>query len=79
MIDLSAADAARVPELGLSLGFSPTQGGAPEQHGVFLDVYDDDSTPPPPPKDGVPEPPVFEVVAAAAANKRRALDAHALE
>ena len=49
MIDLSAADAARVAELGLSLGFSPAQGGAPEQHSMFLDVHDD-STPPPPPR-----------------------------
>ena len=67
MIDLGAVDAAWVPEPGLWLGFSPAQGGAPEQHGVFLDVDGEDSTPPPPPKDGVPEPPVFEVVAAAAA------------
>ena len=74
MIDLSAADAARVAELGLSLGLSPAQGDAPEQGGVFLDVDDDDSKPPPPPEDDVPEPPVFEVVAAAAANERRALD-----
>ena len=72
--DLGAADAARVVELGLSLGFSPAQRGAPEQGGVFLDVDDDSSTPPPPPKDDIPEPPVFEVVAAAAANERRALD-----
>ena len=61
-------------ELGLSLGFSPAQGGAPEQQSMFLNVHDDDSTPPPPPEEDVPEPPVFEVVAAAAANERRALD-----
>ena len=47
IIDLSAADAAWVAELGLSLGFSPAQGDAPEQHSVFLDVHDDNSTPPP--------------------------------
>ena len=67
MINLSAADAAWLAELGLSLGSSPAQGGAPEQHSMFLDVHDGDSTPPPPPEDDVPEPPVFEVVAAAAA------------
>jgi len=76
MINLSAVGAAWLAELGLSLGFSPAQGGAPEQHSMFLDVHDDDSTPPPPPEDGVPESPVFEVVAAAAANERRALDVH---
>ena len=38
MIDMSAAGAAWVAELGLSLGFPPAQGGAPEQHSVFLDV-----------------------------------------
>ena len=50
---MSAADAARVTELGLLLGFSPAQGGAPEQHSVFLDDHVGDSTPPPPPEDGV--------------------------
>ena len=74
MVDLSATDAARVAELGLSLGFSPAQGGVPKQGGVFLDADDGDSTPPPPPEDDVPEPPVFGVVAAAAANERRAQD-----
>ena len=70
---MSAADAAWLAELGLSLGFSPAQGGTLEQHGVFellarddglgvlLDVDGGDSTPPPPPEDDVPEPPVFEV------------------
>ena len=77
IIDLSAVDAAWVAGLGLSLGFSPAQGGAPEQHSMFLDVHDDDSTPPSPEGD-VPEPPVFEVVAAAAANERRALDVRVL-
>jgi len=74
MIDLSAADAAWAAELGLSLGFSPAQRGAPEQDGVFLDVDDGSSTLPPPPEDDMPEPPVLVVVAAAAANERRALD-----
>ena len=39
MIDLSAADAAWWAELGLSLGFSPAQGGAPEHYSAFTFTY----------------------------------------